>query len=1355
MGIFYCVSIGDLEGTKKFADSGIQLNQKFTNGFTPLAYAIFLGQFEIFNFLINHESVDINILDSLGKSPLYLALENGKDKMVHELLRRLSKEGVSQKANDGSTPLHAAVKRRDGETLIALIESLKKHDQSLDLADSNENTPLYSAVEAAYPEAVRELCKAGSDANGIHEWKRPLFAAVRQGDEDIIKILLDNRASPKILDENGLSPIYWVFKTGKPQLLIPFLGIIDVPQPIQDPLLTLQTLKTEQLEALGLAGPSKNQDPLMALLKAVEMSESNIQAEPPVTDSDGWTALHLAARNGYAKAIKALLHTTGEINVPDNDKWTPLHLAAKNGHEEAVKELLDAGGDINHEADLEIRDDIYEQSALSYATEGGYEEIVSLLIWAGADINSQHMGKYPPLERAIWADNPEILRPFFNTEKSSNPPGEMLPRVMVIEEAMYLACNRGRQKTIDWILADKDYLIAADEKGRTVLSLAAINGHEDVVRALLENGERGYCDIATLLLDNGADADSEDNKKRTPLSWAATSANEVTAWALHKKGVKLDSRDSTGRTPLSWAAGSGSEAIVKALLQMESPEISYTSRKDSSRRTIMEIKDKDKHWTPLWYAALGGHINTTKALLEHGADATAKDVQDEDLIDHLTQTETTGPPGPTGSLVSQREIRKLLEPYFSLLSECLGDSETVDSMFSAMSVWFPESQGKELEPERISVSDLLSEGMRWVEILMARHYMDSGDQDGRRRNQVLKSKLWTDNQYIPRDRTLYHGRFMLPGCHMLPPTINPESGLTLKKETKGIGPEIVNPFDNRTSGPGEKGSKSGQSKTKAGLKDTELRQKGLVLFMPYLHWELETELEKLKNIMKEKRDAELKKRRQLSKDKHDLQNIQEDSRRNAAEKFAAEAPHASGESLNDSEKLFWMYLDEEHPVHIRRTLDQYYYPDSWKLEERDKDQTTLRYFNDRRDTYDKAFKPVLTMVDQLWMWVLPKCGSSPPTIITAFPQRSNRGSDTKWRTALMNSILMKCGELSTPSCYEVADIIAAECSRIYFDPTRDRQELLRFLEIYRSSIAKIMDSDASRFSIFETSIGKIRRAIGLVKLDISESRGHLKKQEPPKEVQGKSTEAKPTEADSLDIRNLLKSLLDIEEDIEDLRQVKDIRDELNMMTSVFHIQEEVMKEMYQNIQEEKARVKPQDTSRKQPDQSTSLNYLKTVVKKNLKEVERLDQFAGRAAAAIEQLLELKQKQADLLLTNATYNINDATDKQGKTLMMFTVVTIIFLPGSFMASFLALNVAQFPWGEDKLPLRWVVKVILSVSLPLSTVFLSVAFNLDKSQRHKHFGWFTKRLPEVQSICPPKLAFRRNKKEKHVEEGTSRD
>lgn len=106
------------------------------------------------------------------------------------------------------------------------------------------------------------------------------------------------------------------------------------------------------------------------------------------------------------------------------------------------------------------------------------------------------------------------------------------------------------------------------------------------------------------------------------------------------------------------------------------------------------------------------------------------------------------------------------------------------------------------------------------------------------------------------------------------------------------------------------------------------------------------------------------------------------------------------------------------------------------------------------------FKPVLTIVDQLWMWVLPKYGPLPPTIITAFPQRSNR-DNSKWLTALVTNILNKCDDLSSRTCYQVADVIVAECSRIYLDSTSNRRPPIQFQDIYRTSIGDIVSNSTS------------------------------------------------------------------------------------------------------------------------------------------------------------------------------------------------------------------------------------------------------------------------------------------------------
>ena len=61
----------------------------------------------------------------------------------------------------------------------------------------------------------------------------------------------------------------------------------------------------------------------------------------------------------------------------------------------------------------------------------------------------------------------------------------------------------------------------------------------------------------------------------------------------------------------------------------------------------------------------------------------------------------------------------------------------------------------------------------------------------------------------------------------------------------------------------------------------------------------------------------------------------------------------------------------------------------------------MRYFRPEDDTV--APNEIITMVDQLWMWVLLPCGTSPSTVITAFPQRSVRENPGN-TTALVSNI---------------------------------------------------------------------------------------------------------------------------------------------------------------------------------------------------------------------------------------------------------------------------------------------------------------------------------------------------------------
>jgi len=131
-----------------------------------------------------------------------------------------------------------------------------------------------------------------------------------------------------------------------------------------------------------------------------------------------------------------------------------------------------------------------------------------------------------------------------------------------------------------------------DNMGRTALSWAAIRGHEDVVKSLLQQKD--------------IDPNAEDTEygRRTPLSWAAGRGYEgVVRMLLDRADINPNTADTFyGRTPLSWAAEGGHEGAVRMLLD----------RADINPN----IADTFYGRTPLSWAAEDGHEGAVRMLLD-------------------------------------------------------------------------------------------------------------------------------------------------------------------------------------------------------------------------------------------------------------------------------------------------------------------------------------------------------------------------------------------------------------------------------------------------------------------------------------------------------------------------------------------------------------------------------------------------------------------------------------------------------------------------------------------------------------------------------------------------------------------
>lgn len=190
---------------------------------------------------------------------------------------------------------------------------------------------------------------------------------------------------------------------------------------------------------------------------------------------------------------------------------------AKNGNVEQLKEQLLG------EVDLNLRDELYGQTALSWASENGHLEVVKILLGKHAKIDIADDGGRLPLYWACSNEHNDIARVLLT---STTKPEDILYRDVYGRSALSYAAMCGAEDAIQRLLSTTPNIEidSRDEEGLTPLMFALSHGHEEA---------------STLLLNSNADPSVKDKEGRTALYHATSKGHVATMQILLKTNPDL------------------------------------------------------------------------------------------------------------------------------------------------------------------------------------------------------------------------------------------------------------------------------------------------------------------------------------------------------------------------------------------------------------------------------------------------------------------------------------------------------------------------------------------------------------------------------------------------------------------------------------------------------------------------------------------------------------------------------------------------------------------------------------------------------------------------------------------------
>ncbi|TWI18849.1 ankyrin repeat domain-containing protein [Sphingobacterium siyangense] len=318
------VKENNLTEAARLLENGANVNERNALGYTPLMLSAGLGNYQMTEMLLS-AGADVNMLDTrMGSTALHKAAQSGVVPVADLLVKHGAYLDLTSPTN-GNTPLYDAVWHRNA----AMVKYLLEAGANWETKSRGVISPLLLAQNVGDKEIVSIIENHAKQAEAYIKNDK-IFKAIDNNDVATIKKLiadgLDINEKAKFTVGNapkGATPLLYASQLGKADVIKVLL------EAGANPRITDWIMKSTVLHKSGYNGHAQN-------IKMLVEAGAELDAQGAY---NGYTALHDAVWHGHYEAAQALLENGARYDLKGLDGNTPLDLAKKYGYTDIQKLL--------------------------------------------------------------------------------------------------------------------------------------------------------------------------------------------------------------------------------------------------------------------------------------------------------------------------------------------------------------------------------------------------------------------------------------------------------------------------------------------------------------------------------------------------------------------------------------------------------------------------------------------------------------------------------------------------------------------------------------------------------------------------------------------------------------------------------------------------------------------------------------------------------------------------------------------------------------------------------------------------------------------------------------------------------